>query len=241
VKEDGVRAVALDVHRDFCEVAIVAEGRVRSAGRIQTRPEALELFARSLAPDDWVALEVTGRAWAIAGILEGHVARVIVVSPTDTGIRQARAKDRSSRCPHAGQALWAGELDGVWTPDERVRVMRQPLGAPRSAGARALAREERDPRGVDALPEGPPARLGPLRDQGPGVGWPTSSWRCASARPSTPACARSTSSTPDARASHLSLALTLARRQFQPASVRDSGRQLLPCLSVFIHGRFRRF
>ena len=87
-----MRAVALDVHRDFCEVAIVAEGRLRSAGRIPTRPEALELFARSLDPRDWVALEVTGNAWAIAGILEPHVARVIVVSATDTGIRQARAK-----------------------------------------------------------------------------------------------------------------------------------------------------
>jgi hypothetical protein len=28
-EEDEVRAVALDVHRDFCEVAIVAEGRLR--------------------------------------------------------------------------------------------------------------------------------------------------------------------------------------------------------------------
>jgi hypothetical protein len=37
-KEDEVRAVALNVHRDCCEVAIVAEGRLRSAGRIQTRP-----------------------------------------------------------------------------------------------------------------------------------------------------------------------------------------------------------
>ena len=87
-----MRAVALDVHRDFCEVAIVAEGRLRSAGRIQTRPDALELFAQSLDPGDWVVLEVTGNAWAIARILEPHVARVIVVSPSDTGIRQARAK-----------------------------------------------------------------------------------------------------------------------------------------------------
>ena len=87
-----MRAVALDVHRDFCEVAILAEGRLRSAGRIQTRPEALELFAQSLDPRDWVALEVTGNAWAIARIIEPHVARVIVVSPRDTGIRQARAK-----------------------------------------------------------------------------------------------------------------------------------------------------
>ena len=73
-----MRAVALDIHRDFCEVAIVAEGRLRSAGRIKSRPEELELFAQSLDPRDWVALEVTGNAWAIAGILEPHVARVIV-------------------------------------------------------------------------------------------------------------------------------------------------------------------
>ena len=62
-EEDRVRAVALDVHRDFCEVAIVAEGRLRSAGRIKTRPEELELFARSLDRRDWLALEVTGNAW----------------------------------------------------------------------------------------------------------------------------------------------------------------------------------
>ena len=91
-EEDEVRAVALDVHRDFCEVAIVAEGRLRSAGRIATTPEALELFAQSLDARDHVALEVTGNAWAIAAIIEPHVARVIVVSPSDTGIRQARAK-----------------------------------------------------------------------------------------------------------------------------------------------------
>jgi transposase len=37
------RAIGLDVHRDFCEVAICEEGRVRSAGRVKTTPEALEL------------------------------------------------------------------------------------------------------------------------------------------------------------------------------------------------------
>ena len=108
-----MRAVALDVHRDFCEVAIVAEGRLRSAGRIQTRPDALELFAQSLDPRDW--LEVTGSAWTIARILEPHVARVIVVSPSDTGIRRARAKtDRLdaralAKLPWAGRARWGVE------------------------------------------------------------------------------------------------------------------------------------
>jgi hypothetical protein len=50
------------VHRDFCVVAIVAEGRLRSPGRIQTHSEALELFAQSLDARDRAALEVTGNA-----------------------------------------------------------------------------------------------------------------------------------------------------------------------------------
>jgi hypothetical protein len=110
-KEDEVRAVALDVHRDFCEVAIVAESRLRSAVRIQTRPEALELFAQSVDARDWVALEVTGNAWAIARIVEPHVARVIVVSPSDTGIRQARAKTDRLDARALAKLLWAGHWD----------------------------------------------------------------------------------------------------------------------------------
>ena len=106
-EEDRVRAVALDVHRDFCEVAIVEAGRLRSAGRIKTRPEELELFAQSLDSRDWVALEVTGNAWANAGILESHVARVVVVSPTDTGIRQARAKTDRLDARTLAKLLWA--------------------------------------------------------------------------------------------------------------------------------------
>jgi hypothetical protein len=44
---------------EFCEDAIVEAGVVRSAGTIETTPERLELFARSLGRDDRVALEVT--------------------------------------------------------------------------------------------------------------------------------------------------------------------------------------
>jgi transposase len=118
----------LDVHRDFCEVALVEEGQVRSAGRIATTPEALELFAQSLGPHDYVALEVTGNAWAIARIIEPHVARVIVVSPNDTGIRQARAKTDRLDARALAKLLAAGSLDAVWMPDERIRAMRRRLG-----------------------------------------------------------------------------------------------------------------
>jgi transposase len=54
--------IGLDVHRDFCEVAIAEDGQLRSAGRIETSVEALELFAGSLAKDDAVALEATSGA-----------------------------------------------------------------------------------------------------------------------------------------------------------------------------------
>jgi transposase len=86
------RAIGLDVHRDFCEVAVVEDGVVRSAGRVATTPEALEVLAASLLASDRVALEVTGNAWEIARILEPHVTEVVVVSPADTGIAGARAK-----------------------------------------------------------------------------------------------------------------------------------------------------
>jgi transposase len=122
------RAIGLDVHRDFCEVAIVESGALRSAGRIATTPEQLELFAQSLARTDRVALEVTGGAWEFARILEPHVARVVVVSPADTGIRQARAKTDRLDARTLARLLAAGELDAVWSPDEWTRVLRRRLG-----------------------------------------------------------------------------------------------------------------
>jgi transposase len=123
-----LRDIGLDVHRDFCEVAIAEAGEVRSSGRIKTSPEVLELFARSLGPEDRVALEVTSNAWEIARIIEPHVARVIVVSPSDTGIRQARAKTDRLDARTLARLLAAGSLDAVWMPDERTRVMRRRLG-----------------------------------------------------------------------------------------------------------------
>ena len=135
------RAIGLDVHRDFCEVAIVEGGALRSAGRIATTPERLELFASSLAPSDRVALEVTGSAWEIARILEPHVARVVVVSPADTGIRQARAKTDRLDARTLARLLAAGELDAVWSPDQWTRVLRRRL-ARREELVRTRAKNE---------------------------------------------------------------------------------------------------
>jgi transposase len=122
-----MRSVALDVHLDFCEVAVVEDGEPHSAGRIETKPEQIELFASSLAPDDRVALEVSGNAWEIARLIEPHVAQVLVVSPSDTAIRQARAKTDRLDARTLARLLAAGSLDGVWMPDRQTWVMRRRL------------------------------------------------------------------------------------------------------------------
>ena len=88
-----MRFIGLDVHRDFCEVAIAEGGVVRLAGRVQTGPGALELFAQSLSVDDQVALEATGNALGIARIIEPHVGRVVLANPKAVkGITRAGAK-----------------------------------------------------------------------------------------------------------------------------------------------------
>jgi transposase len=121
------RAIGIDVHRDFCVIAICEDGKIRSAGRVPSTPEGLATLAESLLPSDRVALEVTGSCWEVARILEPYVNRVVVVSPDDTGITQARAKTDRLDARALARLLWAGELEAVWMPDERCRVLRRRL------------------------------------------------------------------------------------------------------------------
>jgi transposase len=85
------------------------------------------MLAQSLVRSDRVALEVTGSRWEVARILEPHVDRVLVVSPDDTGITQARAKTDWLDARTLARLLWSGELESVWMPDERCRVLRRRL------------------------------------------------------------------------------------------------------------------
>jgi transposase len=126
---------------------------------------------------------------------------VIVVSPSDTRIRQARAKTDRLDARALAKLLWAGQLDGVWTPDERIRAMRRRL-ARRSQLVRARSRAKNEVHAVlmRCLKDRPPAS-DLFGVQGAGRGWLTSSWRSPSARRSTPPCARSPSSTARSRRS----------------------------------------
>jgi transposase len=121
------RAIGLDVHRDFCVVAICEDGKTRSAGRVPSPPEGIETLAESLRGSDRVALEVAGSCWEVARLLEPHVNRVVVVSPDDTGITSARAKTDKLDSRTLASLLWRGELEAVWMPDERCRVLRRRL------------------------------------------------------------------------------------------------------------------
>ena len=136
-----MRAIGMDVHRDFCEVAIAQAGCGRLAGSRRRRRRLR--CSRGLVPRDRVALEVTGNAGEIARILERHVARVIVVSPSDTGIRQARAKTDRLDARSLAKLLWAGGSTPVWMPDERIRAMRRRL-ARRAQLVRARSRAKNE-------------------------------------------------------------------------------------------------
>jgi transposase len=121
------RAIGLDVHREFCVVAICEDGVTRSAGRVPSTPDGIRVLAESLLGSDRVALEVTGSCWEVARLLEPHVDRVVVVSPDDTGITSARAKTDKLDAGTLATLLWKGGLEAVWMPDERCRILRRRL------------------------------------------------------------------------------------------------------------------
>ena len=121
------RCVGLDVHLDFIEIAICEEGQVYSAGRVPATPEGIETLAESLLPSDRVALEVTGSSREIARLLERYVKKIVVVSPGDTGIAQARAKTDRLDARTLAKLLWTGELEAVWMPPEWTWRMRRRL------------------------------------------------------------------------------------------------------------------
>jgi transposase len=153
-----LRGFGLDVHRDFCEVAIATDRSVRSAGRIATRVETLALFAQSLGPGDVVALEATTGTDKIVSILQRHGVRVVVANTRKLkSITEAKAKTDRLDARTLARLLMSGLLDEVWTPDERTRALRR-LTNRRERVVRARTRAKNEVHGVLArnLCERPP-------------------------------------------------------------------------------------
>ena len=126
-----MRGFGLDVHRDFCEVAIAEDGAVRSAGRIPTRVAALELFAQSLVTGDVVAVEATTGTDKIVSVLQRHGIRVVVANTRKLrSITEAKAKTDRLDARTLAKLLISGLLEEVWTPDERTRTLRRLTKSP---------------------------------------------------------------------------------------------------------------
>jgi transposase len=143
-----VRAFGLDVHRDFCEVAIAEGGGIRSAGRLPTRVAALELFAQSLVASDVVALEATTGADRIVALLQARGIRVVVANTRKLrSISEAKAKTDRLDARTLARLLVSGLLDEVWTPDERTRTLRR-LSNRRERLVRARTRAKNEAHGV---------------------------------------------------------------------------------------------
>ena len=120
------RCIGLDVHREFAQVAVWEDGRVRHVGQIGTTPEALRLFADSLAPSDEVAIEATCNTHAIAKLLEPRVARVVVSNPQKTrAIAEAKVKTDKVDAEVLAQLLAADYLPAVWLPDDETHALRR--------------------------------------------------------------------------------------------------------------------
>jgi transposase len=120
------RCIGMDVHRDFCEVAIWDAGEVSPAPRVPARPEQLGEFASQLRPTDRVAMEATGNALAIARIIGPHVAAVEIVNTRRLrAITESKQKTDRHDAKTLAQLLAAGMFEGSWQPDETTRVLRR--------------------------------------------------------------------------------------------------------------------
>ena len=77
VHEGLGRAVGLDLHREFCEIATCESGQTYGSGRVRMTAEGIEALAESLEPTDRVVMEVSSSAWEVARPLERHCQRVV--------------------------------------------------------------------------------------------------------------------------------------------------------------------
>ncbi len=151
-----MRAIGLDIHRDFCEVAIADGGRVRAAGRVGTAPAEIEAFAAGLRADDTVTLEATGNALAIARLIEPH-ARVVLANPKATkAATRLRAKTDRIDARTLAQLLASGFLPEVWTGDEATHALRRRSADGSTSSASGRSRRTRSTRSCCATSPGDP-------------------------------------------------------------------------------------
>lgn len=124
----GRRCIGMDVHREFAQVAVWEDGRVRQAGKIALTAEALRVFADSLSPEDEVAVEATCNTHAIVRMIKPRVARVVVSNPQKTrAIAEAKVKTDKVDAGILAELLAADFLPSVWVADEATHALRRQI------------------------------------------------------------------------------------------------------------------
>ena len=114
------------MHREFAQIAVWENGRVRQAGQIAMTAEALRVFADSLGLEDEVAIEATCNTHAIVRLIEPRVARVVVSNPMKTrAIAEAKVKTDKVDARVLCELLAADYLPSVWVADEGTQALRR--------------------------------------------------------------------------------------------------------------------
>jgi len=122
-----MRWIGIDVHVEFCEVAVHEDGVSRRAPRVQTSEAALRRVGEKLEPDDTVVLEATGGAWSIAHLLSGYAQVVVADARPLRALSQAKAKTDRADARSLAELGAAGLLRPVWLADNATRSLRRLL------------------------------------------------------------------------------------------------------------------
>jgi transposase len=127
----ATRSVGLDVHKRQVTACFVdGAGRKLETRTFALTRAKLTYFAQHvLRPADHVALEATTNCWAVAAVLQPHVARVVVSNPLLTkAIAQAKVKTDKVDAQVLAQLLRCDFLPEVWHPDTTTQQMRELTG-----------------------------------------------------------------------------------------------------------------
>ena len=121
-----MRIIALDVHRSFAQTAILENGKLRDAGKIDLEYSRLLRFARKLKPDDEIVIEATGNTSAIVRVLLPFVGRVVIANPILVrAIAWAKVKTDKIDAAVLAKLYASGVLPEVWMPDEETEARRR--------------------------------------------------------------------------------------------------------------------
>jgi transposase len=121
-----LRIIALDVHRSFAQTAILKNGKLRDAGKVDLERNRLLQFARKLKLDDEIVIEATGNTSSIVRLLSPFVGRVVIANPILVqAIAWAKVKTDKIDAAVLAKLHASGFLPEVWMPDEETETRRR--------------------------------------------------------------------------------------------------------------------